>query len=53
MALSLLLGAGIGVGLVLILSGLWPARLTLGQELLRQRHGTPDEESCVPCVTAV
>ncbi|MCG5215507.1 type II secretion system F family protein [Streptosporangium soli] len=44
MALSLLLGAGIGVGLALILSGLWPARLSLAQELVRLRHGTPAGE---------
>ncbi len=48
MAVSLLLGAGIGLGLVLVVSGLWPARLTLAQELLRLRHGTPIREARDP-----
>ncbi|WP_433418771.1 type II secretion system F family protein [Microtetraspora malaysiensis] len=45
MAVSLLLGAGIGLGLVLVASGLWPARLTLAQEFLRLHHASPVEET--------
>jgi tight adherence protein C len=44
MAVALLLGAGIGLGLVLVASGLWPARLTLTHEFLRLHQGSPAPE---------
>ncbi|MFD1935098.1 type II secretion protein F [Nonomuraea mangrovi] len=52
MAISLLLGAGIGLGLVLVAFGLRPARLSLAQELVRLRHGTPAKASAEPDVVA-
>lgn len=48
MALSLILGAGVGVGLVLVVFGLWPARLSLAQELVRLRHGSPMKPPASP-----
>ncbi|MFG1879330.1 type II secretion system F family protein [Sphaerisporangium sp. NPDC049003] len=48
MALALLLGAGIGLGLLSIAFGLRPGRLTLAQELQRLRHGTPPRPTADP-----
>ncbi|MFI9559110.1 type II secretion system F family protein [Nonomuraea endophytica] len=52
MALSLLLGAGIGLGLVLVAFGLWPARPSLAQELVRLRHGDPAKAPADPDAVA-
>ncbi|PZG45032.1 secretion system protein [Spongiactinospora gelatinilytica] len=45
MAASLLLGAGIGLGVMLIVSGLWPSRRPLALEVARLRHSLPQSRT--------